>query len=98
MAGESIRTATWRAYLATRGSALPAFTLYPNPATDEVTLKLPTAAVAGQRVALFNVCGQLVREQVLPAGSTSATLSLATLTVGAYFVQSGSTIQKLLRH
>jgi hypothetical protein len=83
--------------LATRGSALPAFTLYPNPATDEVTLKLPTAAVAGQRVALLNVCGQLVREQVLPAGSTSATLSLATLKAGVYFVQSGSTIQKLLR-
>ena len=56
--------------LATRGSALPAFTLYPNPATDEMTLQLPTAAVAGQRVALLNVCGQLVREQVLPAGST----------------------------
>ena len=83
--------------LATRGSALPAFTLYPNPATDAVTLKLPTAAAAGQRVALLNVCGQLVREQALPAGSTHATLSLANLSAGVYFVQSGNTIQKLLR-
>jgi hypothetical protein len=83
--------------LATRGSASAAFTLYPNPAIDEVTLKLPAAAVAGQRVALLNVCGQLVREQALPTGSTSATISLATLSAGVYFVQSGGTIQKLLR-
>ena len=96
--GGQIKTYRYTAgVLATRGSALPAFTLYPNPATDEVMLKLPAAAAAGQRVALLNVCGQLVREQVLPAGSTSATLSLATLKAGVYFVQSGSTIQKLLR-
>jgi hypothetical protein len=96
--GGKVKTYRYTAgVLATRGSALPAFSLYPNPATDEVTLKLPTAAVAGQRVALLNVCGQLVREQVLPAGSTRATLSLATLSAGVYFVQSGSTIQKLLR-
>ena len=96
--GGQIKTYRYTAgVLATRGSALPAFTLYPNPATDEVMLKLPAAAAAGQRVALLDVCGQLVREQVLLAGSTSATLSLATLKAGVYFVQSGSTIQKLLR-
>jgi hypothetical protein len=97
-AGGQINTYRYTAgVLATRGSARPAFSLYPNPATDEVMLNLATAAAAGQRVALLNVCGQLVREQVLPAGSTRATLSLATLNAGVYFVQSGSTIQKLLR-
>jgi hypothetical protein len=68
-----------------------------NPAADEVPLKLPTAAVAGQRVARLNVCGPLVRAQGLPAGSTRTPLSLPALSAGVYFVQSGSTMQKLLR-
>lgn len=86
------------AVLAARESTQPALSLSPNPASDAVTLHLPTAAVPGQRVTLLDVRGQRVHEQVMPAGSTTVTLSLATLRAGVYFVQSGGSTQKLLRY
>lgn len=96
--GGQVKTYRYTAgVLSTRGSAAAAFTLYPNPAADEVALRLPAAAGAGQHVALLNACGQLVRTQPLPAGSTRATISLAALPAGVYFVQAGGTTQKLLR-
>lgn len=83
--------------LSTRRSATAGFTLYPNPAADEVALSLPAAVGADQHVALLNACGQLVRTQPLPAGSTRAIISLAALPAGVYFVQAGGTTQQLLR-
>lgn len=96
--GGQVKTYRYTAgVLSTRGSAVAGFTLYPNPAADEVALSLPAAVGAGQHAALFNACGQLVRTQPLPIGSTRAIISLAALPAGVYFVQAGGTTQKLLR-
>ena len=96
--GGQVKTYRYTAgVLSTRGSAAAAFTLYPNPAADEVALRLPAAVGAGQHVAIRNACGQLVRTQPLPAGSTRTILSLAALPAGVYFVQAGGTPPKLVR-
>jgi hypothetical protein len=60
-----------------------AFALYPNPASQQVTLALPQATHA--RVQVFQANGQQVLEHTFTG--TTATLPLAQLAPGIYLVQ-----------
>ena len=67
-----------------------AISLYPNPVTDYITLKLPAAAVAQQiQATVYNALGQLVRTQPLqlPAGATSLKLAVDGMRPGTYTLQ-----------
>lgn len=63
------------------------FQLYPNPATESVTLTLPEPARVGTAVRVLDALGRAVARQPLPAGHTTAVLPLAGLAAGVYVVE-----------
>ncbi|RTQ50677.1 T9SS type A sorting domain-containing protein [Hymenobacter gummosus] len=63
------------------------FQLFPNPATDEATLRLLVPAPAGTQLTLLDATGRVVGRQALDRGQTTATLPLAQLPAGLYVVQ-----------
>ncbi|MBC8083270.1 MAG: hypothetical protein H7Z21_08665 [Hymenobacter sp.] len=64
-----------------------AFQLFPNPAAEAATLRLPQPARAGTTVRLLDGLGRAVRTQQLAAGQSTATLPLRGLRVGVYVVE-----------
>ncbi|WP_046247278.1 hypothetical protein [Hymenobacter terrenus] len=82
--------------LATQGRVAAAQVSFtPNPAHTAATLTLPAAAAA-RPLLVFDGVGRLVHRHVLPARATSATLELAGLTRGCYFVRCGPATGRLL--
>ena len=72
-------------------------TIYPNPASQAITLKLPAAADK-RVVQLLDLQGRLVRVLPLPSGVNSLVVPLAELPPGVYLVHCGSLTQKLVIH
>src|SRR5205823_1658574 len=74
---------------ATQASALAAQVgVFPNPATGAFTLTLPAALGPQATTArLYNSLGQRVREQAVPAGTTSARFEASGLAHGVYSLQ-----------
>ncbi len=72
-----------RAYMptATRNAAAVSFDLWPNPARQQVALRLPAA---GAHVTICDLLGRRLREQAVPG--TAATLDLTGLPAGRYLV------------
>jgi hypothetical protein len=68
--------------------------LYPNPAQDRTTLRLP-AASAGP-LQLFDAMGREVRRYAAPAGNPEVTLDLHGLPAGVYIVRTGNSSRQLL--
>jgi hypothetical protein len=56
--------------------------LYPNPASDAVTVEYSGLGGSGQRLLLFNVFGQAALEVSLPEGQGSVLVSLSALPAG----------------
>jgi hypothetical protein len=75
--------------------------IYPNPARTQVAIDLPQS-LSRQPVqaTLLDALGRVVRQQVLPAGSTTHTLSLSDLTAGVYALRLttdlGQVVKKLV--
>ncbi len=62
--------------------------MYPNPASDVVTLKLPGfVSQDAQEVRLFSSTGQEVLREMLTPGNDTPTISIRHLAPGAYFVR-----------
>ena len=59
--------------------------VYPNPATDNVTLTVP-AELADSRIIISNITGQIVMEQKLN-GVTQTDLNVSNLSPGAYIIR-----------
>ena len=59
--------------------------VYPNPATESLTLELPAPLPAEGEWRLFAVTGQQVRQAILAKGQTKQTISLAGVPPGLYF-------------
>jgi hypothetical protein len=80
-------------------TSLALFTLAPNPASNSVTMTLPSRGEM-QTTQITNVLGETVREIQIAAGTTSQIISLEGLAPGTYFfrMQSGenSTSEKLI--
>ncbi|MCB2378754.1 T9SS type A sorting domain-containing protein [Hymenobacter sp. BT635] len=67
-----------------------AVSLYPNPATDYVTLDLPAALSARQvQATVYNAMGQLISTQTLPLPARASTLELrvAGMQPGCYMLR-----------
>jgi hypothetical protein len=68
--------------------------LYPNPAHDRTTLRLP-AASAGP-LQLFDAMGREVRRYAATTGTPEVTLDLRGLPAGVYIVRAGISSRQLL--
>jgi hypothetical protein len=72
--------------LATMASAQSTFSMFPNPASGQVTLRLPTPASASVQVVLTDLSGRLVLTQTL-RGSTEMAVRLPdSLRAGIYLL------------
>lgn len=61
------------------------YSLYPNPATDELNLKLLNKNCKDGIVSIFDVCGQLIIQQ--PINSICSKIDLKSLNSGVYFIK-----------
>ncbi|MDB5269101.1 MAG: Delta-60 repeat protein/Por secretion system C-terminal sorting [Hymenobacter sp.] len=77
--------------LATRPAfaAAPELEVFPNPAQQQVTLRVPATAVSAtaQPVLLLDMQGRTVRRFALPAHQSEAVISLAEVAAGVYLLQ-----------
>ena len=63
------------------------FDVYPNPATDVVTVELSEAGSADAQVEVLDIKGQVVSSEVLTAGQSSIQVNTSTLASGVYTVR-----------
>jgi hypothetical protein len=83
--GTATSTTLFNLVLATlAANALPGLTVFPNPATDRLTIKLPTSAAA--TVALRDLAGRLVLAP-LALGADHQLLLPASLASGVYLLE-----------
>ena len=68
--------------------------LFPNPATDELSVRWDVEA-APTRMTIFNESGQLIRSQVLDRGPNSLDLRIDDLVSGAYWIEMRNEQQRL---
>ncbi|WP_210514337.1 T9SS type A sorting domain-containing protein [Hymenobacter terricola] len=85
-------TATTTVFLATAALAsheAAAWTAYPNPATDAITLAADLATAGPVRIELLDALGRPVRQQTLtaPAGPLRQTVDLRGLASGLYLLR-----------
>ena len=69
--------------------------LFPNPATEFVTLQLGPRATPGY-VTLHAADGRTVRRQPVPAGESAVRLEIAGLPAGFYTVRTGVGVGKMV--
>ncbi|MCA6362069.1 MAG: T9SS type A sorting domain-containing protein [Bacteroidetes bacterium] len=67
------------------GDVLPAFSLFPNPATQVVNIYFGGPAVSGQ-LTVLNLFGQTVQTSAIQ-GSTAVSVDVSSLSAGVYLVQ-----------
>lgn len=72
------------------------FTLAPTPATTATGLTWPAATPAPRPVQVLDGLGRTVRQQVLPAHATQASLDLVGLVPGLYLVRCGTAVGRLV--
>ncbi len=61
--------------------------LFPNPATDNIHLQLNTPLPLESLVRIWNVQGQLVQQQLLPAFAKTGVVDVSSFASGLYVVQ-----------
>lgn len=64
--------------------------IYPNPADDELTIQLPTAAPKRLQLQMVDQVGRVVNEHFISEGERSKTISTRDLAGGIYLLQLGS--------
>jgi len=64
--------------------------IYPNPADDELTIQLPTAAPQRLPLQMVDQVGRVVNEHFISEGERSKTISTRDLAGGIYLLQLGS--------
>lgn len=76
------------------------FNLFPNPATDAVWITLDQPSGSRTLISLYSATGQLVRTDILAAGTTGIQLELGSLPKGMYAVrmenETGTGAKKLI--
>jgi hypothetical protein len=61
------------------------FLLYPNPATEQITLQLPQQLEGESNVFLYSIDGRLLTKKTIV--EENLTLDVRTLSKGIYFIQ-----------
>lgn len=74
------------------------FSIYPNPATDLITLKMNLTSASPVKVEIYDVTGKVVKEEgkgVFTTGPHSITIKTADLATGSYtFVVKAGAVEK----
>jgi hypothetical protein len=65
----------------------PSLQLYPNPATETITITELSPSYTGGRLYFYNKSGQVVLSKILPKRDNKATYSLPPLAKGIYIVE-----------
>jgi endoglucanase len=73
-------------YTATKSPELTDFQIFPNPANDNVTIKIPLAGYADYRCSIVDITGKQVLNEEF-GSSTSINLNIGNLESGMYFVK-----------
>ncbi len=74
------------------------FRLFPNPASESVTLEWGEATKARLPLKVYNLQGQLITQQTLEAGLVQWKLNTSKLPAGLYVVQVGLHTERLVIH
>ncbi len=61
--------------------------IYPNPATDDLNISLPSLYGVSTRVLIYNVIGEVIFEEKIIADGTTHSLDISKLNSGVYFVR-----------
>ncbi|OIQ23066.1 T9SS type A sorting domain-containing protein [Lacinutrix sp. MedPE-SW] len=76
------------------------FSLYPNPAKDEVIIKSNIALRGNTSVTIIDVQGKIVNSKILNVNSLETQLNISNLESGLYFIKlkngKTETIKKLI--
>ncbi len=72
------------------------FNLFPNPATDHVTINF-TNEHDGSVVYLYNSLGEMIYTGILNSGAPQFTIDLTGLSSGIYYIQAGKTTRKFIK-
>jgi hypothetical protein len=70
---------------------------YPNPATEDLTIKPTTSVAADQTYYILNAAGNLVKTVVLPKNQTSVQVSVGELASGLYLVKSDKAVSRFFK-
>ena len=68
------------------------FTVFPNPATDQVTIQLTSAPSGSEVIRILDARGRMVRTERIIGRST---IDISTLDAGIYFVNVGSASKRI---
>ncbi len=94
--GESeVSKTIYLTYTGTTSSS--ALSTYPNPTTDDLTIKPSASSEADQTFYILNTAGSLVKTVVLPKNQTSVQLSVRELASGLYLVKSDKAVSKFFK-
>ncbi|MBR4803629.1 MAG: T9SS type A sorting domain-containing protein, partial [Bacteroidales bacterium] len=71
------------------------FTVYPNPATDQVVVSVEGAVENGASVEILDMSGRLVAKQAVDG--QSAVINVGNLQNGVYVVKYGGSVRKIIK-
>jgi hypothetical protein len=71
------------------------FSIFPNPAKDEININLGEALQILSKIEIFDVCGQKVTENEIPVGATTYQINIQNLSTGIYYCIINSGINKV---
>ena len=66
------------------------FSIYPNPAGDELNLEIDQAMASNAEVEILDLTGKLITRKVLTPGSLTTTIDLSGLAKGVYLLKASS--------
>ncbi len=61
-------------------------TIYPNPATDRISIKTPSLALASGVISIYDIRGQEAYKDILTMGSATENIDISSLDEGFYFL------------
>jgi PKD repeat protein len=68
-------------------NAFASLRIFPNPATDEVTVEFLESYSGPMKLNITNAAGSLVNTQIIPTGSKRISINTASLSSGTYQFQ-----------
>ncbi len=75
-----------------QNESIPAVNVYPNPATNNITIESTTAI---NTITLLDNFGRIIVKQIVPNGITKYTLPLNNITAGMYLLKVNNSVTKV---